>query len=98
MSGFLRKFFGQQQAPQSTGEDIDLEKFYTDSEYALQIFEQLVTATTLNKRLLVIHGLGGVATTAFCWMRRYQGESMAHRYDLLSRIVWNEGRKVSACL
>ena len=60
MSGSQRKFFGHQQAPQSTDEDTDLEKFYTDSEYALQIFEQLLTATELPKRLLVIHGLGGV--------------------------------------
>src|SRR5579864_4340533 len=60
MSGFLRKFFGQQQAPQSSDEDSDLEQFYTDSEHARQVFEQLATSANLPKRILVIHGLGGV--------------------------------------
>ncbi len=60
MSGFLRKLFGQQRAPQSAEEESDLEKFYTDSEHARQVFEQIVTAASLPKRILVIHGLGGV--------------------------------------
>jgi tetratricopeptide (TPR) repeat protein len=60
MSGFLRKLFGQQQAPQSTDEESDLEKFYTDSEHARQVFDQLATSTNLPKRIMVIHGLGGV--------------------------------------
>jgi tetratricopeptide (TPR) repeat protein len=60
MSGFLRKHFGKHQAPHSTDEESDLEKFYTDSEHARQVFEQLATSTNLPKRILVIHGLGGV--------------------------------------
>jgi predicted ATP-dependent serine protease len=68
MSGFLRKLFGQQLAPQSTDEESDLEKFYTDSEHARQVFEQLATSTTLPKRILVIHGLGGVGKSTLLKM------------------------------
>jgi tetratricopeptide (TPR) repeat protein len=68
MAGFLRKLFGHQQTPQSNGEDTDLEKFYTNSEHALQIFEQLITTTCLSKRLLVIHGLGGVGKSTLLKM------------------------------
>jgi tetratricopeptide (TPR) repeat protein len=60
MSGYLRKLFGQQQASPSTDEESDLEKFYTDSEHARRVFEQMVIAESLPKRILVIHGLGGV--------------------------------------
>jgi ABC-type proline/glycine betaine transport system ATPase subunit len=58
--GFLRKFFGSNQIPRQTNEDSDIERFYTDSQYVLQIFEQLVDATIPSKRILVIHGIGGV--------------------------------------
>src|SRR5712691_9170678 len=68
MSGFLRKRFGKQQAPQSTDEESDLEKFYTDSEHARQVFEQLATSTNLPKRILVIHGLGGVGKSTLLKM------------------------------
>jgi hypothetical protein len=68
MSGFLRKLFGQPQTPQSTDEESDLEKFYTDAEHARQLFEQLATSTNLTKRLLVIHGLGGVGKSTLLKM------------------------------
>src|SRR6266566_7874527 len=68
MAGLLRKLFGHQQNPQPSDEDSDLKRFYTNSEYALQIFEQLVTATNLPKRLLVIHGLGGVGKSTLLKM------------------------------
>ncbi len=68
MAGLLRKRFGHQQPPQSSDEDTDLEKFYTDSEHARQVFEQLITATTFPKRLLVIHGLGGVGKSTLLKM------------------------------
>jgi tetratricopeptide (TPR) repeat protein len=71
MTDFLRKFFGNQQNSQSADEDTDLEKFYTDSEYALQIFEQLVNAPYLPKRLLVIHGIGGVGKSTLLKMYRF---------------------------
>ena len=68
MSGFLRKRFGKQQAPQSTDEESDLEKFYTDSEHARQVFEQLATSANLPRRILVIHGLGGVGKSTLLKM------------------------------
>ncbi len=68
MAGFLRKLFGQQQTPQITGEESDLEKFYTDSEHARQVFERLVTSEYLPKRILVIHGLGGVGKSTLLKM------------------------------
>ena len=68
MVGFLRKLFGHQQAPQPTDEDTNLEQFYTNAEHTRQIFEQLVTATNLTKRLLVIHGLGGVGKSTLLKM------------------------------
>ena len=68
MSSFLRKFFGQQQAQQLTDEESDLEKFYTDSEHARQVFEQLATTANLPKRILVIHGLGGVGKSTLLKM------------------------------
>src|SRR6266567_1334440 len=68
MTHFLRKFLGNQQNSQPADEDTDLERFYTDSEYALQIFEQLVNARSLPKRLLVIHGIGGVGKSTLLKM------------------------------
>ncbi len=68
MAGFLRKLFGHQQPPQSTDEETDLEKFYTDTEHARQVFEQLVTSKDLPRRILVIHGLGGVGKSTLLKM------------------------------
>src|SRR5689334_15624263 len=68
MTDFLRKLSGNRQNSQPADEDTDLERFYTDSEYALQIFEQLVKATHLFKRLLVIHGIGGVGKSTLLKM------------------------------
>jgi hypothetical protein len=86
MSGFLRKFFSQQQSPQSNDEVNDLEKFYTNSERELQIFEQLVTATTLNKRLLVIHGLGGVGKSTLLKMYAFS----CHKHHIPVALVASE--------
>ena len=68
MSGFLRKFFGQQQALQTGNEESDLEKFYTNTEHARRVFEQMVTATSPAKRILAIHGLGGVGKSTLLKM------------------------------
>jgi tetratricopeptide (TPR) repeat protein len=65
---FLRKLFGHQQFLQSTDEETDLEKFYTDAEHIRQIFERLVTSTSLSKWLLVIHGIGGVGKSTLLKM------------------------------
>src|SRR5436190_1003303 len=68
MAGFLRKLFGGQQVAQIASENTDLEKFYTNSEHARQVFEQLITAPNLPKRILVIHGLGGVGKSTLLKM------------------------------
>lgn len=66
---FLRKHFGRQQNTQQPGsEDSDLTWFYTDTEQALQALERLASATNLPKRLLVIHGLGGVGKSTLLKM------------------------------
>jgi tetratricopeptide (TPR) repeat protein len=86
MASFLRKLFGHQQAPQSTGEDTDLESFYTDSEYALQIFEQVVGVPHLSKRLLIIHGIGGAGKSTL--LRMYS--LSCHRQHIPSTLVASE--------
>lgn len=68
MANFLRKLFGYQSIPQPTSEDTDLTKFYTNSEHELELFEQMMIATALSKRLLVIHGLGGVGKSTLLKM------------------------------
>ena len=68
MSGFLRKFFGNQQNSQPADEDTDLEKFYTDVEHIRQIFERMITAISLPKYVLVIHGIGGVGKSTLLKM------------------------------
>jgi tetratricopeptide (TPR) repeat protein len=75
MIGFLRKLFGHQRSPQVhlTDEDTDLTQFYTNTEHALREYEQLVTATNLPKRLLVVHGLGGVGKSTLLKMYLLSG-------------------------
>jgi len=67
---FLRKLFSSQRVTQlhPTDEDADLIQLYTDTEHALQAFEQMVIEKTLPKRLLVIHGLGGVGKSTLLKM------------------------------
>jgi hypothetical protein len=77
MDNFLRRIFGRQQNPESTEEVTDLERFYTNSEYELQVFEQLISATSVSKRLLVIHGLGGVGKSAL--LKMYSLSCRRHR-------------------
>ncbi len=68
MTNFLHNLFGRKRDPQPLDEDTDLTQFYTNSEQALQVFEHLMTAVTLPKRLLVIHGLGGVGKSTLLKM------------------------------
>ena len=86
MTGFLRKLFGNQQNSQPADEDTDLERFYTDSEYALQIFEQLVNAPNLPKRLLVIHGIGGVGKSTLLKMYGFS----CRRHHIPSALIASE--------
>src|SRR6266571_4607972 len=86
MADFLRKLFGFQQAPQPDDEDTDLTKFYTNSEHALQVFEQLVTTRNLPKRLLVIHGIGGVGKSTLLKMYMLS----CHRQHIPAALVVSE--------
>lgn len=86
MADFLRKLFGRQQAPQPDNEDTDLIEFYTNSEHALQVFDQLVTARNLSKRLLVIHGIGGVGKSTLLKMYMLS----CQRYHIPAALVASE--------
>jgi hypothetical protein len=57
MTNFLRKLLGRQPRPQPqpTDEDTDLTQFYTDSEHALQIFEQLAQQYEYNDYLTSLY-------------------------------------------
>lgn len=68
MPDFFQKLFGRQSQPRSIAEDTDLTKFYTDTVQELQLFEQFVTSSKLPKRVLVIHGLGGVGKSTLLKM------------------------------
>jgi tetratricopeptide (TPR) repeat protein len=70
MRNLLHKLLGRQPAPQPTDEDADLEQFFTDAEQALKIFEQLVSVARMPKRILVIHGVGGVGKSTVLKMYR----------------------------
>ena len=70
MSEFMDKLIRRQTTWEPLPEDSDLEQFFTDAEYALQVFEELVTADRLPKRLLVIHGVGGVGKSTLLKMYR----------------------------
>jgi len=70
---FLRKLFGGKRhtQPQPNTDDADLVQVYTDTEHALHALEQLVLEENLPKRLLVIHGLGGVGKSTLLKMYAY---------------------------
>ncbi|MBI1877566.1 MAG: hypothetical protein HYR94_04930 [Chloroflexi bacterium] len=86
MPDFLSKLFGRQPVPQPTHEDTDLEQFFTDAEHARQIFEQLINAVQSPKRLLVIHGVGGVGKSTLLKMYRLA----CHRRRLPVALVGGE--------
>ncbi|HKZ83404.1 MAG TPA: hypothetical protein VJ793_07075 [Anaerolineae bacterium] len=70
MANLLRNLMNRY-APRSSDDDADLEKFHTDAEYALRLFDQLVSGSQeLVKRLLVVHGVGGVGKTTLLRMYR----------------------------
>jgi tetratricopeptide (TPR) repeat protein len=70
MPDFLDRLRGQESRLEPLLEDSDLEQFFTDAEYACQAFEDLVSADAMPKRLLVIHGVGGVGKSTLLKMYR----------------------------
>jgi len=51
-------------------EDSELEAFFTGVEYLRQVFRGLAAAPHLAKRLLIIHGVGGVGKSSLLQMNR----------------------------
>jgi tetratricopeptide (TPR) repeat protein len=68
MKRLLRKLFGYPQDSPPIDKDADLEKFFTDSEYPLRVFEQQIGETHPSKSILVIHGIGGVGKSTLLKM------------------------------
>jgi len=56
--------------------DQDLQSYFTDVEHLRDIFKSLVAAQTLTKRLLVIHGIGGVGKSSLLRMFRLHCKSV----------------------
>jgi tetratricopeptide (TPR) repeat protein len=77
-----------------------LEAYFTDVEYLRDAFRQLVSASTLPKRLLVIHGVGGAGKSSLLRMFRIyarragvpialaSGDEVKSVVDLLAR--WSD--------
>jgi len=51
-------------------EDDELKKYFTNVEYLLTYFKDIVTARSLPNRLLIIHGVGGVGKSSLLKMFR----------------------------
>ena len=84
--------------------DQDLQSYFTDVEHLRDIYKSLVAAQTLTKRLLVIHGVGGVGKSSLLRMFRLHcksvnvpvalasGDEAKSALDVLAR--WTDGLKV----
>ncbi len=57
-------------------QDKELAEFFTDVEYLRDAFKNAVAAPTLTKRLLVIHGVGGVGKSSLLRMFRLHCKSV----------------------
>src|SRR2546422_9214901 len=53
-----------------------LEAYFTDVEHLRDVFKMLVAAPTLPKRLLVVHGVGGVGKSSLLRMFRLHCKSV----------------------
>lgn len=100
MFQFMRKLLGRWFSHQSVRvidneDEASLERFFTDSEFARNVFDELVSAPSLAKRLLVIHGIGSVGKSTLlimyhltCQKRRIavalvRGEEVKSSVDVL---------------
>ena len=56
--------------------DKELQSYFTDVDYLRALFKQWLTAPTLPKRMLVIHGVGGVGKSSLLRMFRLHCKSV----------------------
>lgn len=68
MPGWLDQLLRRK--PPLEPEDAYLEAFFTDVEHLCDLFQRLVTAPNLPRRILVIHGVGGVGKSTLLRMFR----------------------------
>lgn len=68
MPTWLDKLFKRKSSQEL--EDTHLEAFFTDVEDLQRLFQDLVTASSLRRRILVIHGIGGVGKSTLLRMFR----------------------------
>ncbi|MFN3742135.1 MAG: hypothetical protein ACK4VW_05630, partial [Anaerolineales bacterium] len=60
----------------STEFDQELQSYFTDVEHPREMFKQWLAAPTLPKRMLVIHGVGGVGKSSLLRMFRLHAKSV----------------------
>ena len=61
---------------QTINQDKELAEFFTDVEHLRALFKEYVAAQALPKRLLVIHGVGGVGKSSLLRMFRLHCKSV----------------------
>ncbi len=64
------------QQPSADPETDDLVKYFTDVEYLRDLFAKLVVTEKLPKRILAIHGVGGVGKSSLLRMFRLHAKSV----------------------
>lgn len=65
-------------------QDQELARFFTDAEHLLNLFRKWVVQPVLPKRLLIIHGIGGVGKTSLLRMFRLHCKSARIPVALIS--------------
>jgi ABC-type transport system involved in cytochrome c biogenesis ATPase subunit len=58
--------------------DRELQSYFTDVEHLREMFKQWLAAPTLPKRMLVIHGVGGVGKSSLLRMFRLHCKFQFH--------------------
>lgn len=62
--------------PSQYDHDKELQAYFTDVEYLRELFKRWIAAPELPKRLLVIHGVGGVGKSSLLRMFRLDARSV----------------------